>query len=50
MYVAALGTLVMIAGAVFLPFGDPRLIAVAVIYVMAAGLAVAAPSRAPWTG
>ncbi|MGW6570907.1 DUF5941 domain-containing protein [Streptomyces sp. NPDC054945] len=41
-YVAALGTLVMIAGAVFLPFGDPQLIAVAVIYVMAAGLAVAA--------
>lgn len=45
MYVAALGTLVMIAGAVFLPFGDPRLIAVAVIYVMAAGLAVAAPLK-----
>ncbi|MFI8391538.1 DUF5941 domain-containing protein [Streptomyces sp. NPDC085540] len=44
-YVAALGTLVMIAGAVFLPFGDPRVIAVAVIYVMAAGLAVAAPLR-----
>ncbi|GGS08775.1 hypothetical protein Snoj_12990 [Streptomyces nojiriensis] len=44
-YVAALGTLVMIAGAVFLPFGDPRSIAVAVIYVMAAGLAVAAPLR-----
>lgn len=44
-YVAALGTLVMIAGAVFLPFGDPRLIAVAVIYVMSAGLAVAAPLR-----
>lgn len=44
-YVAALGTLVMIAGAVFLPFGDPRLIAVAVIYVMAAGLAVAAPLK-----
>ncbi|WP_327382250.1 MULTISPECIES: DUF5941 domain-containing protein [unclassified Streptomyces] len=44
-YVAALGTLVMIAGAVFLPFGDPRVIAVAVIYVMAAGLAVAAPLK-----
>ncbi|MFE6081759.1 DUF5941 domain-containing protein [Streptomyces virginiae] len=44
-YVAALGTLVMIAGAVFLPFGDLRLIAVAVIYVMAAGLAVAAPLK-----
>ncbi|MFD6911441.1 DUF5941 domain-containing protein [Streptomyces virginiae] len=44
-YVAALGALVMIAGAVFLPFGDPRLIAVAVIYVMAAGLAVAAPLK-----
>ncbi|WP_405533470.1 CDP-alcohol phosphatidyltransferase family protein [Streptomyces avidinii] len=44
-YVAALGTLVMIAGAVFLPFGDPRLIAVAVIYVMTAGLAVAAPLK-----
>ncbi|WP_234314448.1 MULTISPECIES: DUF5941 domain-containing protein [unclassified Streptomyces] len=44
-YVAALGTLVMIAGAVFLPFGDPKLIAAAVIYVMAAGLAVAAPLK-----
>ncbi|MGY4388431.1 DUF5941 domain-containing protein [Streptomyces sp. TE12347] len=44
-YVAALGALVMIAGAVFLPFGDPRLIAVAVIYVMGAGLAVAAPLK-----
>ncbi|KOG56669.1 transferase [Streptomyces virginiae] len=44
-YVAALGTLLMIAGAVFLPFGDPRLIAVAVIYVMTAGLAVAAPLK-----
>ncbi|QES57611.1 transferase [Streptomyces venezuelae] len=44
-YVAALGTLLMIAGAVFLPFGDPRLTAVAVIYVMAAGLAVAAPLK-----
>ncbi|MFJ3513272.1 MULTISPECIES: DUF5941 domain-containing protein [unclassified Streptomyces] len=44
-YVAALGTVVMIAGAVFLPFGDPRLIAVAVIYVMASGLAVAAPLK-----
>ncbi|MFF4423173.1 DUF5941 domain-containing protein [Streptomyces sp. NPDC001549] len=44
-YVAALGTLVMIAGAVILPFGDPRLTAVAVIYVMAAGLAVAAPLK-----
>ncbi|GGZ00521.1 hypothetical protein GCM10010343_27830 [Streptomyces avidinii] len=44
-YGAALGTLVMIAGAVFLPFGDPRLIAVAVIYVMTAGLAVAAPLK-----
>ncbi|MFD8894448.1 DUF5941 domain-containing protein [Streptomyces sp. NPDC059566] len=44
-YVAALGTLVMIAGAVFLPFGDPRLIAVAVIYAMTAGLAVAAPLK-----
>ncbi|WP_234431690.1 DUF5941 domain-containing protein [Streptomyces sp. NRRL S-241] len=44
-YVAALGTLLMIAGAVFLPFGDPRLIAVAVIYAMTAGLAVAAPLK-----
>ncbi|WP_327265382.1 CDP-alcohol phosphatidyltransferase family protein [Streptomyces sp. NBC_01232] len=44
-YVAALGTVVMVAGAVFLPFGDPRLIAVAVIYVMASGLAVAAPLK-----
>ncbi|MGW6983552.1 DUF5941 domain-containing protein [Streptomyces sp. NPDC054932] len=44
-YVAALGTLVMLGGALYLPFGDPRLIAVAVIYVMAAGLAVAAPLK-----
>ncbi|MEU3670984.1 DUF5941 domain-containing protein [Streptomyces virginiae] len=42
-YVAALGTVLMAGAALYLPFGDPRLIAVAVIYVMTAGLAVAAP-------
>lgn len=44
-YVAALGAALMIGAAVWLPFGDPRLIAVAVIYVMASGLAVAAPLK-----
>ncbi|WKV70919.1 CDP-alcohol phosphatidyltransferase family protein [Streptomyces sp. PCS3-D2] len=44
-YVAALGTVLMATAALYLPFGDPRLIAVAVIYVMTAGLAVAAPLR-----
>ncbi|MGW0751492.1 DUF5941 domain-containing protein [Streptomyces sp. NPDC002587] len=44
-YVAALGTLLMIGGALYLPFGDPRLTAVAVMYVMTAGLAVAAPLK-----
>ncbi|KOV35451.1 transferase [Streptomyces sp. H021] len=42
-YVAALGTVLMAGAALYLPFGDPRLIAVVVIYVMTAGLAVAAP-------
>ncbi|MFE9462388.1 DUF5941 domain-containing protein [Streptomyces virginiae] len=42
-YVAALGTVLMAGAALYLPFGDPRLIAVAVIYAMTAGLAVAAP-------
>ncbi len=44
-YVAALGAVLMIGAALWLPFGDPRLIAVAVIYVMASGLAVAAPLK-----
>lgn len=44
-YVAALGTLLMVAAALYLPFGDPRLIAVAVVYAMAAGLAVSAPLK-----
>lgn len=44
-YVAALGAALMIGAALWLPFGDPRLIAVAVIYVMASGLAVAAPLK-----
>ncbi|MFB7177270.1 DUF5941 domain-containing protein [Streptomyces sp. NPDC056257] len=44
-YVAALGTVLMIGAALWLPFGDPRLIAAAVIYVMASGLAVAAPLK-----
>ncbi|MGW9069298.1 DUF5941 domain-containing protein [Streptomyces yangpuensis] len=42
-YVAALGTVLMVGAALYLPFGDPRLIAVAVICTMTAGLAVAAP-------
>ncbi|MEV5972368.1 DUF5941 domain-containing protein [Streptomyces sp. NPDC051921] len=44
-FVAALGAAAMIAGAVTLPFGDVRLIPVAVIYVMTAGLAVARPLK-----
>ncbi|MEU6759327.1 DUF5941 domain-containing protein [Streptomyces sp. NPDC046685] len=44
-YVAALGTLLMVGAALYLPFGDRRLIAVAVIYAMTAGLAVAAPLK-----
>ncbi|MFI8828304.1 DUF5941 domain-containing protein [Streptomyces sp. NPDC053431] len=44
-FVAALGAVVMIAGALALPFGDVRLIPVAVIYVMTAGLAVARPLK-----
>ncbi|WP_404954240.1 DUF5941 domain-containing protein [Streptomyces sp. 147326] len=44
-YVAALGAALMIGAALWLPFGDPRLIAGAVIYVMASGLAVAAPLK-----
>ncbi|MFD7261467.1 DUF5941 domain-containing protein [Streptomyces sp. NPDC059874] len=44
-YVAALGALLMTGAALYLPFGDRRLIAVAVIYVMTAGLAVAAPLK-----
>ncbi|MFE1382170.1 DUF5941 domain-containing protein [Streptomyces sp. NPDC058740] len=44
---AALGAALMIAGALYLPFGDVRLIAVAVLYVMAAGLAVSRPLTGP---
>ncbi|MFJ8017242.1 DUF5941 domain-containing protein [Streptomyces sp. NPDC096339] len=44
-YVAALGALLIIAAALYLPFGDPRLIAAAVIYAMTAGLAVSAPLK-----
>ncbi|MFD7557071.1 DUF5941 domain-containing protein [Streptomyces sp. NPDC059835] len=44
-YVAALGTVLIIGAALYLPFGDPRLIAAAVIYAMTAGLAVAAPLK-----
>ncbi|MGW4507431.1 DUF5941 domain-containing protein [Streptomyces sp. NPDC004436] len=44
-YVAALGAVLMTGAALYLPFGDPRLVAVAVIYAMAAGLAVAAPLK-----
>ncbi|MFF8268011.1 DUF5941 domain-containing protein [Streptomyces sp. NPDC016562] len=44
-YVAALGTLLLVGAALYLPFGDRRLIAVAVIYAMTAGLAVAAPLK-----
>ncbi|MFE2231137.1 DUF5941 domain-containing protein [Streptomyces sp. NPDC059442] len=45
LYVAVLGAVLMIAGAVFVPFGDARLIAVAAIYVVTAGLAVARPLK-----
>ncbi|MEU8522989.1 DUF5941 domain-containing protein [Streptomyces sp. NPDC048577] len=45
LYVAALGALLMVGGALFVPFGDPRLIAVAVLYAMTAGLAVARPLK-----
>ncbi|MFF9979223.1 DUF5941 domain-containing protein [Streptomyces erythrochromogenes] len=44
-YVAALGTVLMAGAALYLPFGDPRLVAVAVIYAVTAGLAVAAPLK-----
>ncbi|MFJ7067576.1 DUF5941 domain-containing protein [Streptomyces sp. NPDC101115] len=45
LFVAALGAAVMIGGALYLPFGDARLIPVAVIYAMTAGLAVARPLK-----
>ncbi|MFF6773157.1 DUF5941 domain-containing protein [Streptomyces sp. NPDC012637] len=45
LFVAALGAAVMIGGALYLPFGDVRLIPVAVIYAMTAGLAVARPLK-----
>ncbi|WP_128979711.1 DUF5941 domain-containing protein [Streptomyces roseicoloratus] len=45
LFTAALGAAVMIGGALYLPFGDPRLIAVAVIYAMTAGLAGARPLK-----
>ncbi|KKZ70511.1 DUF5941 domain-containing protein [Streptomyces showdoensis] len=43
--VAALGAVLMLAGALVLPFGDARLIAVAVVYAMAAGLTVSRPLK-----
>ncbi|MFE0738039.1 DUF5941 domain-containing protein [Streptomyces sp. NPDC058855] len=42
---ALLGAALMIAGALLLPFGDPRLIAVAAGYAVLAGLAVARPLK-----
>ncbi|MEU6975336.1 DUF5941 domain-containing protein [Streptomyces sp. NPDC046371] len=44
-YAAALGAVLMIAGALYLPFGDVRLVAVAVLYVMAAGLTASRPLK-----
>ncbi|MFI8521040.1 DUF5941 domain-containing protein [Streptomyces sp. NPDC085481] len=44
-YAAALGAALMIAGALYLPFGDARLIAVAVIYAMTAGVAASRPLK-----
>ncbi|MFI8962141.1 DUF5941 domain-containing protein [Streptomyces sp. NPDC053493] len=44
-FVAALGAAVMIAGALSLPFGDVRLVPLAVIYAMTAGLAVSRPLK-----
>ncbi|MFJ3582500.1 DUF5941 domain-containing protein [Streptomyces sp. NPDC090127] len=43
--VAVLGAALMLAAAWYLPFGDARLIAVAVIYAMAAGLVAARPLK-----
>lgn len=45
LYAAALGAVLMIAGALYLPFGDVRLVAVAVLYVIAAGLTAARPLK-----
>ncbi len=44
-YAAAVGAALMTAAALYLPFGDPWLIAVAVAYAVTAGLAVAAPLK-----
>ncbi|NEB99997.1 DUF5941 domain-containing protein, partial [Streptomyces anulatus] len=43
--VALLGTLVMIGGALFLPYGSPLTVAAAVVYVVLSGLAVARPLK-----
>ncbi|MFF9198963.1 DUF5941 domain-containing protein [Streptomyces sp. NPDC014779] len=44
-FVAALGAAVMLGGALALPFGDVRLVPVAVLYATTAGLAVARPLK-----
>lgn len=46
-YAAALGAALMIAGALYLPFGDVRLVPVAVLYVIAAGLTASRPLKGP---
>ncbi|MFJ3325931.1 DUF5941 domain-containing protein [Streptomyces griseus] len=43
--VALLGTLVMIGGALFLPYGSPLTVAAAAVYVVLSGLAVARPLK-----
>ncbi|MFJ6805955.1 DUF5941 domain-containing protein [Streptomyces anulatus] len=43
--VALLGTLVMIGGALFLPYGSPLTVAAAGVYVVLSGLAVARPLK-----
>lgn len=43
--VALLGTLVMIGGALFLPYGSPLTVVAAAVYVVLSGLAVARPLK-----
>ncbi|MFD5642462.1 DUF5941 domain-containing protein [Streptomyces anulatus] len=43
--VALLGTLVMIGGALFLPYGSPLTVTAAAVYVVLSGLAVARPLK-----
>ncbi|MFJ6233543.1 DUF5941 domain-containing protein [Streptomyces griseus] len=45
--VALLGTLVMIGGALFLPYGSLLTLAAAAVYVLLSGLAVARPLKGP---